>query len=68
MYDTGSWGNVNKCLFILERELTIDSNRHNNKVQLDEPMSFIEIHYKNMNERLHTEVEMTQPRCITKGP
>lgn len=68
MYVTGSWGDVNKCLFSPERELTIDSNRHNNKVQLDEAMSFIGIHYKNMNERLHTGVEMTQHRYITKGP
>lgn len=60
MYDTGSWGDVNKWLFIPERELTLDSNRHNNKVQLDEPMRFIGIHYKNMNERLHTGVEMAQ--------
>ena len=43
-------------------------NKYTTKVQLDEPMSFIEIHYKNMNERLHTGVEKTQPRCITKGP
>lgn len=41
MYDTGSWGDVNKCLFIPERELTIDSNRQNNKVQLLVLLEFI---------------------------
>lgn len=47
LYDTIFWGDVNRCLFIPIRQVTIGQSTHSTKVKLGEPMNFIEVTYRN---------------------
>lgn len=47
-----SWGDMNECLVIVDRELTTDKSNDGTKVQLDEPMIFMGVTYRNVGEVL----------------
>lgn len=62
-----SWGDVNICLVVLDRDLMMDWSK-DTQVQLGNPVNFVGVTYGSMGEGITCRSRSDSDSCITKRP